>query len=181
MHTISDRMKRLIDAWIPQRGRFKKLEEISEIPADHWKNFWHGKQRAHEYMIQSLTRAWPEYALWLVTGIYEEAIGQMCPIGVELDAKKRSIEAQILLRKIDIDERFNKTMRLSLINDSSMPETALEKTAENLAWELGIQFIANSEEERVTLMSKDENKLEAIFKSDKILNELKMRRTKENK
>lgn len=68
LQTIGGRIKCLVALMLPERRRFVQLEQLSGIPADHWKNFWHDKQRAHEHMIQAAVRHWPEYGFWLVAG-----------------------------------------------------------------------------------------------------------------
>lgn len=105
MNNIGERMKSLIHNWLPERKRFAKLEELSGIPSDHWKNFWHGRQRAHEHMIQAVARRWPEHALWLVTGIDDEELGQTKPS--EASSAKRSETGLMLARKVQLHEWIN--------------------------------------------------------------------------
>ncbi|WP_428718307.1 hypothetical protein [Undibacterium curvum] len=133
--TISDRMKKLIDAWIPQRGRFKKLEERSNIPYDHWKNFWHGKQRANEYMIASIARMWPEYALWLTTGIDDSEFGQIRLSSDQINEEIRSLSAQIFLRKVQIQDLYESPELIDFVNNplvsSVNPDKAMKEISEN--------------------------------------------------
>ncbi len=102
MNTIGERMKSLIHTWLPERKRFARLEELSGIPSDHWKNFWHGRQRAHEHMIQAIARQWPEHALWLTTGIDDPEFGQTAPS--ETLKATRTESGKMLSRKIELHE-----------------------------------------------------------------------------
>ena len=173
MYSISDRMKKIIGAWIPQRGRFKTLEKMSGIPSDHWKNFWHGKQRAQEFMIQAIARAWPEYSLWLVTGIYENENGQICPPERVNDLLSRSIEAQILLRKIEIDERYNLTNLLSLGTDESISKLEIEKIGSKMYKYYIDKVLQGTDEECTEFLNYDEEKFDEILKLDSVIIDLR--------
>lgn len=117
MQTIADRMKWIIGNWLPERKRFTILEKLSGIPSGHWKNFWHGKQRAHEHMIQALARQWPEYALWLVTGIDDPESGQQTPTDKLPSPETRTTSGRLLARKVFLDEGLNSTQSLAALND----------------------------------------------------------------
>lgn len=105
MEKISERLKLVVDCQIDQRARFKQLEAMSGIPSDHWKNFWHGRQRAHEEFIQFVARQWPEYAFWLVTGIEDENYGHVRPTPDDR-LSPRSITGEALAKRIEINERY---------------------------------------------------------------------------
>lgn len=137
MRTIGERLKWLIGNWLPERKRFSALEKLSGIPSDHWKNFWHGRQRAHEHMIQAVARQWPEHALWLVTGIDDAEFGQTTPSNTP--SESRSASGLMLSRKITIDEALNSTSALAALEhiqveegDAEKQKTALEKYADGL-------------------------------------------------
>lgn len=87
MQSIGERMRCLIGG-LPERKRFSLLEQLSGIPADHWKNFWHGRQRAHEHMIQAVARRWPQHALWLLTGSDIAQCEQIAPNCQEFNKKE---------------------------------------------------------------------------------------------
>ncbi|MFZ2973281.1 MAG: hypothetical protein WA049_11625 [Ferribacterium limneticum] len=120
MRTIADRMRWVIGNWLPERKRFTTLEKLSGIPSGHWKNFWHGKQRAHEHMIQALARQWPEYALWLVTGIDDPEAGQTTPPASLPSHEARTTTGRLLARKVELDESFNSTQALAVLNDEKL-------------------------------------------------------------
>lgn len=137
MNTIGERMKSLIHNWLPERKRFAKLEELSGIPSDHWKNFWHGRQRAHEHMIQAIARQWPEHALWLVTGIADEEFGQTKPNTAS--NAKRSEAGLMLLRKVQLQEWIHLSSTLAELDaakdSGAKPEDDrrhIEQAAESL-------------------------------------------------
>lgn len=140
MQTIGERMKWVISNWLPERKRFSTLEKLSGIPAGHWKNFWHGKQRAHEHMIQAMAREWPEFALWLVTGVDDPDSGQETPQTKIPSEEERSVTGKFLSRKIKLDEAINSTTTLAVLKDVRMSKTRsaeeekvlLEKYADDL-------------------------------------------------
>lgn len=133
MRTIGERMKWLIGHWLPERKRFTTLERVSGIPADHWKNFWHGRQRAHEHMIQALARQWPEYAFWLVAGIDDSDHGHTVPPDGPISNESRSATGRLLTRRIEIDEALNSTATLAVLKDAEMYDQAdIEKQTQLL-------------------------------------------------
>lgn len=137
MRTIGERLKWLISNWLPERKRFSTLEKLSGIPADHWKNFWHGRQRAHEHMIQAVARQWPEHALWLATGIDDPEFGQTTPS--DTPSQNRSSSGLMLSRKITIDEALHSTSALAALEhiqvteaDKRKQQAALDQYADDL-------------------------------------------------
>ena len=82
MDNISDRLRTLVKAMTSDTRRHKEMEAATNLPANLWKAWWHEKQRPNEDMIQSVARAWPWYAFWLVTGYSDPEYGQGCPIGL---------------------------------------------------------------------------------------------------
>jgi len=137
MRTIGERLKWLISNWLPERKRYSTLEKLSGIPADHWKNFWHGRQRAHEHMIQAVARQWPEHALWLVTGIADPEFGQTIPS--DTPSQTRSSSGLMLSREIAIDEALHSTSALAALEhiqvakaDKRKQRAALDKYADDL-------------------------------------------------
>ncbi|OGQ51506.1 MAG: hypothetical protein A3J24_04935 [Deltaproteobacteria bacterium RIFCSPLOWO2_02_FULL_53_8] len=128
MRTIADRMKWVIGNWLPERKRFTTLEKLSGIPSGHWKNFWHGKQRAHEHMIQALARQWPEYALWLVTGVDDPEAGQTSPPESLPDYEQRTATGKFLARKVELDEIQNSTQTMAVLRD---PNFSKQRSAED--------------------------------------------------
>lgn len=76
---ISDRLRALIVAQTTERRRSKEMEEVTGVPAANWKNFWARKQRPTARMIEGVAKHWPQFALWLVTGVTDEANGHSAP------------------------------------------------------------------------------------------------------
>ena len=77
--TLSDRLRLLLQEKTEGSRRFKWLEEQTGIPATNWTNWYHGRQRATEEMIQGIARLFPEHAFWLATGITDWTHGHICP------------------------------------------------------------------------------------------------------
>ncbi|WP_426342808.1 hypothetical protein ACN9MZ_14605 [Pseudoduganella sp. S-14] len=78
---LSDRLRSVVQLTVSQSRRFKELEELSGIPATHWRNFFSGKQRPTVEMIEFAARHWPEHAFWLATGISDAKHGHIDPHG----------------------------------------------------------------------------------------------------
>lgn len=66
--TLSDRLKIVISSKTKSSRRYVDLEDVSGIPADHWKSFWHDKQRPTADMVEAVCKNWPIYAFWITTG-----------------------------------------------------------------------------------------------------------------
>ncbi|BEV17560.1 hypothetical protein HBDW_43480 [Herbaspirillum sp. DW155] len=81
---LSDRMKLLIDVQTDKRGKFGQLEAMTGIPADNWKSFYYGRQRPNPDMIEAVGTAWPQYAVWLVTGQDVPELGLLRPDSKDL-------------------------------------------------------------------------------------------------
>jgi hypothetical protein len=80
MEKIGDRLKQLIAAKTDDRLRYVQLESTTGISADLWKNFWFGRKKADADMIEAASKAWPEHALWLASGITDVQFGHVAGI-----------------------------------------------------------------------------------------------------
>lgn len=65
---LADRLHEIILFATAEHRRFKQMEELTNIPADRWKNFWLGRQRPTSEMIEAICQAYPQFAFWLTTG-----------------------------------------------------------------------------------------------------------------
>lgn len=77
MNTIQERLKAIIEVETNDRGRFSEMERLTEISANSWKSFWHGRQRPTCEMIEATCIHWPQYAFWLGTGITDAKYGHI--------------------------------------------------------------------------------------------------------
>ncbi|MDW5415646.1 hypothetical protein R6242_03560 [Iodobacter sp. CM08] len=77
--SITERIKLVIQVRISDRSRYVDLQQITGISGNIWKNFWHARREPSAEMLESIAKTWPEYALWLTTGILYPAIGQIRP------------------------------------------------------------------------------------------------------
>ena len=78
---ITDRMIAIIRQETNERRRAKELEELTGVPASHWRNALAKKQRPTCHMIELVAKQWPHYGLWLATGATDEANGHTAPDG----------------------------------------------------------------------------------------------------
>lgn len=83
MKSIDERLRCLIEVVTENKHRDKKLEERTGIGADTWKNFWFGRKSADGKMIECVSKAWPQYAFWLATGLDDEDYGHREPKSLE--------------------------------------------------------------------------------------------------
>jgi hypothetical protein len=105
---LGDRLRAVVQLTLTQSRRFKELEELSQIPATHWRNFFSGKQRPTVEMIEFASKQWPEHAFWLATGIDDPERGHIDPYGppdtgTNLDAiyMERRAAARVFRAAID--------------------------------------------------------------------------------
>lgn len=76
---LSRRLKEVVLATTTDYRRFKQLEDVSEVAADSWKSWFHGRQRPTAEMIEAAATNWPEYAFWLITGVSDAEYGHIAP------------------------------------------------------------------------------------------------------
>lgn len=74
---LSQRLHELIVFVTDEYRRYKQLETITNIQADSWKSWFHGRQRPTSEMIEAAAQEWPEFAFWLVTGITDSEHGHI--------------------------------------------------------------------------------------------------------
>jgi len=80
MEHIGARLRELISAKTIERIRYVQMKETTGISVDIWKNFWFNRKKPDAEMIESVARAWPEYAYWLATGATDLKHGHICPV-----------------------------------------------------------------------------------------------------
>lgn len=66
---LSERLRTLISRKFSDRGRFRLLEEASDISASRWKNFFYKKQEATPELVKFWVEKFPSDAVWLTTGV----------------------------------------------------------------------------------------------------------------
>jgi transcriptional regulator with XRE-family HTH domain len=57
----------------------RKLEEVTGIDRDVWRNIEYGKQRVNEDHLAALEKIAPQYIYWIVTGKTLPICGQISP------------------------------------------------------------------------------------------------------
>ena len=75
MSNIGDRVRSLLET----RGMPNKLESMTGIDRDTWRNVRYAKQKVNEDHITAVCEAFPEYRLWVETGHTAPDKGQICP------------------------------------------------------------------------------------------------------
>jgi hypothetical protein len=77
MSQIGQRLKQLIAHRTDDRIRYVQLESLTGVSAERWKNFWFGRKKADAEMIEAASKAWPENAFWLASGITDVEFGHV--------------------------------------------------------------------------------------------------------
>jgi transcriptional regulator with XRE-family HTH domain len=77
MQNLIDRLRAVVESHTESHRRFKELEEKTGLKAASWQNFWNGRQRPTWEMIELASKAWPQYAFWISTGIHDEEHGHL--------------------------------------------------------------------------------------------------------
>jgi hypothetical protein len=98
---IRDRLFDVINHSMTKKGANTLLAKESGIAATSWQNASSGKQRATEEMIEFVSRKWPEYAYWIVTGENPENSKHTTPRVEKL--KNTVINFSELLKKEPLD------------------------------------------------------------------------------
>ncbi|EEG06930.1 hypothetical protein [Pseudogulbenkiania ferrooxidans] len=79
MDTLGDRIMLIIKEKTSEVRRWKELEEISGIAATTWQSFGRARQRATSEMVEAVSKQWPQFAFWLVTGLTDPEYGHVAP------------------------------------------------------------------------------------------------------
>lgn len=86
---IQARLRAVIETVTEERGRFAELEKVTQVSANSWKSFWHGRQRPTCDMIEAICARWPHYAFWIATGITDAKFGHVNEKGEASYPEKR--------------------------------------------------------------------------------------------
>jgi len=73
---IRDRIRKIRESAGLSRRELEKLTGVEEYK---WGNIEKGTQKVNEDHIEAITKQWPEYAFWLVTGKTIPEAGQVSP------------------------------------------------------------------------------------------------------
>ena len=78
--TIEDRFSILVILLYPKNyGRYKSIQRDTNINAIHWNHVVFSRQRLTSGMIQAFSKRWPEYVLWMITGLNGEDVANSHP------------------------------------------------------------------------------------------------------
>lgn len=84
---LGERLRELIHTRFGSRGRFRLLQEASEIPDWKWKNFFYRRQEAGQDQIDFWVNAYPEDEAWLLSGFRASDEGDY-PFNVKAPIKR---------------------------------------------------------------------------------------------
>jgi hypothetical protein len=77
--TIGSRMKLLILATTPEKRRFPILEGLTGVAENTWRTWWTKGATPSGALVEGVSRAWPEYAFWLASGLTDVEFGHRMP------------------------------------------------------------------------------------------------------
>lgn len=127
-------MRQVITSTTSDRSRYIELMEKTGISANVWKNFWFDRREPDALMVERLCQAWPEYALWVTTGVSDVENGHKAPEGLaqmegEPDFKARVIETTTAIWGGD-SEKMEKATGIDHKKWDALLEGQLEPTLE---------------------------------------------------
>ncbi|KAJ3472829.1 hypothetical protein NLI96_g13238 [Meripilus lineatus] len=73
MTALRDRLIWIIDHLVTDRGRYSKLEALTDIPASKWKMMYTGNTKPSAEMLPAILRLAPEYTFWALHGEVKES------------------------------------------------------------------------------------------------------------
>lgn len=74
-YSIDIRLRFLINEVTRGRADWKALQHKTGVSAEKWRNFNRGATKSSSEMIEAVSKEWPQYAFWLVTGVSDEHHG----------------------------------------------------------------------------------------------------------
>lgn len=113
---LSNRLQAVVLEMTTEYRRFKQLENLTDVQADTWKSWFHGRQRPTAEMIEAAGKAWPEYAFWLTTGISDAAYGHVAPgeNGYPKRSERKENTAALFRKLVDLKDEALKITRAYL-------------------------------------------------------------------
>ena len=76
---LSERLVKIIDYRYPRRAAFSALERDTGITQAAWRHIYNGRNHPSAETLEALCKLFPEYTLWLMTGMANEGSGQTSP------------------------------------------------------------------------------------------------------
>lgn len=64
---------------IPRFGVWEYLGNVTNIPSQSWRSAYNRRQKPTLQMMEAVSRIWPQYAFWLMTGITDATNGHLAP------------------------------------------------------------------------------------------------------
>lgn len=77
---IRARVAAVVTAKTEPHRKFKHMEELTGVKAASWKAVCEGRQRANEEHFEAIGKCWPEYSIWLMTGVVVSGVKQSSPV-----------------------------------------------------------------------------------------------------
>lgn len=162
MKNLTERLKAVIEANTPGRGRFAELEKMSalDIPSDTWKSVWYGRQRPTMEMIELVCQLWPCHALWVATGITEPTSGHEMPgkPGYDLQLGEQR-EEHIYSKKLLEMKSMMARKTVELLNDPHSDVSTFDEAVKEArvgAWD-ALRLDSLAKNERLLNLQQDKN------------------------
>jgi hypothetical protein len=76
---FDSRLRALINTVLGGRPDWKRLEELTGVPAVRWRHHSANLKKPSVEMVAAICETWPQYALWLTTGVSDEDAGHRAP------------------------------------------------------------------------------------------------------
>ncbi|MCE3602699.1 hypothetical protein LXA47_03650 [Massilia sp. P8910] len=135
MKKLAERMKTLIASNTVELKKYKELEELTGITTATWRSWWNRGGAPSGEMIEAVSRIWPEYAFWLVTGISDSNHGHDRP-DMSTSFRRRTAARDLFLARIAEGEwlekneftREDQEQYLNVIEGRGMDDTVSTET-----------------------------------------------------
>lgn len=134
MEKISERLRIAIEHELDGKKRTSTLEATTGIAGETWRKFLSGKQNGTLVMLEAIGKVWPEYALWITTGIADERFGHTMPSGISHSQHRTNIKTTSqkyfieLLKSTERPEHPEESIRDALLVLQNMDLVALKST-----------------------------------------------------
>jgi hypothetical protein len=97
VRALDKRLRALVAVQTKETRRNSQMEELTGVPASQWASWWAGRARPSSELLLGACLTWPEFSLWLMTGVADPVGGQ---VAVDTPDLSRQAPAVSLLRKM---------------------------------------------------------------------------------
>lgn len=79
VESLDLRLRALVSLHTTPTRRNSQMEEMTHVGASQWASWWAGRARPSAEILAATCAAFPEYSLWLMTGVEDSLGGQLSP------------------------------------------------------------------------------------------------------